>query len=134
MANEDSTVPETKISRIEICNSHNIMVELWERTSHTLTDKELKWFSQTTEHAEHGLVSLKQTIENIGCLVMNDANLEKGKQAGNFRDNDDAADLLFSIANTLDTIQGLIHIGSSADHRLKNPDSYLKSNSIKAVC
>ena len=133
MANEDFTVPETKISRIEICNSCNIMVKLWERNSHTFTDKELEWFSYATDHAEQGLVSLKQTIESIGCLVLNDVNLERGAQAGNFQADTDLPDLLFTIAHSLDNIQGLLHVGSSADHRLKNPELYLKSNSIKAV-
>lgn len=133
MADKDFTAQETKTYRIDVCNSHNIMFELWERVSHTLTDKELEWFSGATEHAEHGLITLKQTIESIGCLVMNDANLEREKQAGNFSNNDDVPDLLFSIANSLDTIQGLIHIGSSADDRLKNPERYRKSDEIKAV-
>lgn len=52
MAIKDSTLPETKTSRIDIRNSHNIMVDLWERTSHTLTDRELEWFSQATDNAE----------------------------------------------------------------------------------
>lgn len=133
MTDENSTGQETKTRRIDICNSHNIMVELWERTSHTLTDEELKWFSEATEHAEHGLISLKQTLENIGSMVLNDAYLERGKQAGNFRDNEDLPDLLFTIANSLDNIQGLIHVGNSADHRLKNPEHYRKLDEIKVV-
>ena len=64
---------------------------------------------------------------------MNDANLERGKQAGNLRDNEDLPDLLFSIANSIGTIQGLIHIGNSANDRLKNPERYRKSDEIKAV-
>lgn len=133
MAIEDSTVRETEISRIDICNSSNIMLNLWERTRDALTEKELEWFAGATEHAEQGLISLKQTIENIGCLVMSDANLERGTQAGNFRDNYAASELLFSIAYSLDTIQGLVHIGSSADDRLKYPERYEKSDTTKAV-
>ncbi|SEG15208.1 hypothetical protein [Nitrosomonas ureae] len=132
MANEDFTA-ETKTRRIDICNSHNIMVELWERTSHTLTDKELKWFSQATEHAEQGLLSLKQTLESIGCLVLNEESLEAGKRSGNFQSSNDVPDLLFAIANYIENIQGLIHVGSSADARLKHPERYRSSDDIKSV-
>ena len=134
MANEDSTAQETTTHKIDQCNSHNIMYELWERTSHTLTDKDLEWFSGATEHAEYELASLNRAIVSIGCLALNDAALERGKQAGNFQiDSGDTPDLLFSIANSLSAIQGLIHVGSSADDRLKNPERYQKSNEIKAV-
>ena len=133
MSNEDSTAPDTKTSRIDICNSYNIMVDLLERTSHTLTDKELEWFSCATEQAEENLIALRQTIESIGCLVLNDANLEKGIKAGNFQTGHDAPDLLFTIANQIENIQGLVHVGSSANHRLKNPELYRESHVIKAV-
>ena len=69
MANEDSTAPETKSSRIEQCRYSNIMINLWERTSHKLTKKELEWFSGATEHAEHMIISLHDTVQGIGCLV-----------------------------------------------------------------
>lgn len=133
MAKKDSTAPETKTRRIDICNSYNIMVELWERTSHTLTDKELEWFSCATEQAEDSLIALKQTVESNGCLVLNDANLEKGIKAGNFQSAHDTSDLLFTIANQIENIQGLVHVGKSADHRLKNPELYRESDVIKAV-
>ena len=129
MADNDSTVPEPKTCRIDICNSNNIMVNLWERTSHTLTNKEWEWFAGATEQAEMSLMSLKQTIESIGCMVMHDANL-KGVAAGNFQSGHDVPDLLLTIANQLENIQGLVHIGSSADARLKNPECHLKSDQI----
>ena len=53
--------------------------------------------------------------------------------AGNFQSHSDVPELLYSIANSLDTIQGLIHVGSSADHRLKHPELYRESDEIKAI-
>ncbi|SFF19550.1 hypothetical protein [Nitrosomonas sp. Nm166] len=132
MANNDSTVPETKTSRIDQCRSSNIMIKLWERTSHTLTKKELEWFSAATEHAEHMIISLHDTIEGVGCLVSGDG-WDGSVRSGNFQSHNDVPELLYSIANSLDTIQGLIHIGSSADHRLKYPELYRESDAIKAV-
>ncbi|MDP3280795.1 MAG: hypothetical protein Q8M57_07090 [Nitrosomonas sp.] len=98
MANEDSTAQETTTHRIDQCNSHNIMFELWERTSHTLTDKDLEWFSGATDQAEDEHASLNRAIVSNGCLALNDAALERGKQAGNFQiDSAEIRPICFSL-------------------------------------
>jgi hypothetical protein len=128
MANNDSTVPETKTSGIGQCIiSSNILIKLWERASDTLTDEELEWFSGATDHAENMIIPLHETINGIGCLVASD------EQDGTFQSRHDVPGLLFSIANSLDTIQGLIHIGSAANHRLRKPECYRELNSIITV-
>ena len=132
MANEDSTAPETKSSRIEQCRYSNIMINLWERTSHKLTKKELEWFSGATEHAEHMIISLHDTVQGIGCLVSGDGQ-DGSVRSGNFQSHNDVPELLYSIACSLDAIQGLIHIGNSAELRLRYPELYQESDAIKAV-
>ena len=106
------------------CIPSNVFFELWERTSSTLTEKELEWFSRSTEYAEMMLRNLRDTMEGIGCLVASDTKENNAYPAGNFQSNSDVPTLLFSLANSIDSIQGMIHVGTSADDRLRNPELY----------
>lgn len=119
MAKEDFTAPETKVCRVDVCCSTNIMIKLWNSASDTLTEEELEWFSGATENAELVIISLRQTLETLGCVISNDANHRDGSKSVNFLSNDNVTDLMFMITNHLDTIQGLIYIGSSADYLLR---------------
>ncbi len=117
MAKKDSTA-EVQTSGIKgVCDTNNIMMELWKRAAPTLTKEELSWFSNACDLAESATISLQESIVGIGCLIYEDG--ESGT-AGNFQSSKDVPDLLFHIANSLDQIRGLNNIGMLADHRIEH--------------
>ncbi len=131
MQTNQNTTPESNDHIIEgAATTHRVMLELWERTASILSTEGLEWFAKATEQAEHLTGELEDVLEGLGCLVMSDRAC--GKKAtdlchyptGNFQSADDVGVLLFFIAKNLDTIKGLIHVGSSAQDRLINPKLY----------
>jgi hypothetical protein len=70
------------------------------------------------EQAEQEADNLHDLVIGIGCLVGVDEN------AGNFKHKSGVSNLLFNISHQIDTIKGMIHIGSNAEYRLRNPDAY----------
>lgn len=108
-----------------VCDTSNMLHELWERASPSLSDSELEWFAGASEHAGNIVGNLRHVVEGIGCLVANDGSGQDiSCRAGNFQSANSVSSLLFSIENQLDSLQGLINIGDSAGHRLRNPDLY----------
>lgn len=120
---QSATPSESTINAV--CDSSNMLHELWERTASRLSESELEWFARASEHASHIVGNLRHVVEGIGCLVANDGSLQNiGDKSGNFQSADSVSSLLFSIENQLDSVQGLMNIGSSASNRLRNPDLY----------
>lgn len=117
MAEEDSTGIQSVM-----CSS-NVISELWKRASGNMSKDELEWFAGAVEHAEHVAFQLQNTVAGIGCLVSADGN-DGGLKAGNFQDAHDVSSLLFGISHTISGIRGLLHVGTSAQFRLKRPDLY----------
>jgi hypothetical protein len=127
MANEDSTA-EVQTSGIKgVCDTTNIMMELWDRAAPTLTKEELKWFSGADDLADCATISLQKTVIGIGCLVNED------ESGGNFQSIEEVPDLLFHIAHSLDQIRTLYGIARNADSRLKHFEEYRGLDEIKSV-
>ncbi len=127
MATEDSTAIKTETqSTGNVFTTRNAMLKLWKRSAPSLTKEELKWFSQATESADIEIISLKETISRVGCLIASD------EMSGSIQSRESVSDLLFLIANSLDCIYGLINIGISADDRLQNPELYRQLDSFDA--
>lgn len=93
---------------------------LWEKSAGSMTDGELKWFSQFTDEAEHKAADLSEIVAGIGCEIGNEKNF------GSFQIKGEVATLLFNIAHQIDTIRGMIQIGDSANDRLRHPEGYGK--------
>jgi hypothetical protein len=91
---------------------------LWEKVASRLTTEELEWFAKYTSEAERESQNLASIVMDIGCLVGADTD------AGSFRSQSSISTLLFSISHQVDTISGMIYIGSCAEHRLRHPELY----------
>ncbi|ADL56029.1 hypothetical protein [Gallionella capsiferriformans] len=102
----------------EVCVPSNVMWQLWERTKDSLSNPELEWFAQATEQAQTEARNLRDVAMGIGCLVASDT------QSGAFQDKHNLPQLLFSLSAQLDTITGMIEIGSAANDRLRMPELY----------
>jgi hypothetical protein len=102
----------------EVCVPSNVMWQLWERTKDSLSNPELEWFAQATEQAQTEARNLRDVAMGIGCLVASDT------QSGAFQDKHNLPQLLFSLSAQLDTITGMIEIGSAANDRLRMPEMY----------
>lgn len=94
------------------------IAHLWKKTASRLTTEELEWFAGYTEEAEREGQNLASIVMDIGCLVGADTS------AGNFRHQSSVSTLLFSISHQIDTINGMLYMGSSAGHRLRDPELY----------
>lgn len=101
-----------------VCIPSNVMWQLWERTKDSLSNPELEWFAQATEHAQTEARNLRDVAMGIGCLIASDT------QSGALQDRDGASSMLYAIAAQLDTITGMIEIGSAANDRLRMPELY----------
>ena len=118
MADKDSTA-EVQTSGIKgVCDTNNIMMELWKRAAPTLTKEELKWFSAADDIADCATIALQETVIGIGCLVSED------EPNGNFQSREDVPGLLFHIANSLDQIRSLHAVAKSADIQLCRLEQY----------
>lgn len=97
----------------------SVMAGLWDKTKDNLSWEELEWFSGATEQAETMVRDMQDVIEGVGCLVCSDGDTDSCR-TGSFQSPDSTANLLFFITQSLDNIKGMIAIGDSASHRLKN--------------
>lgn len=102
----------------EVCVPSNVMWQLWERTKDSLSNPELEWFAQATEHAQTEVRNLRDVAAGIGCLIASDT------QSGALQDRDGTSSMLYAISAQLDTITGMIEIGSAANDRLRMPELY----------
>ena len=121
MAENDST-PERVINGC--ASAGNVMKELWEITASRLTKKELKWFSGATDVAIFQAEKLAHTVELIGCYLNDDTQPDKttGNRGGWFAGNE--PQLLWSIADAVDCIRGMVYVGGCASDRLVHPELY----------
>ncbi len=101
-----------------VCIPSNVMWQLWERASDNLSEQELEWFAKATEYAQSESRNLRDVVSGLGCLIASDTH------SGAFQDNHNLPPLLFSLSAQLDTITGMIEIGSAANDRLRMPEMY----------
>jgi hypothetical protein len=101
-----------------VCVTSNVMWQLWERTADSLSNSELEWFAKATEQARLDSRRLRDVVMGIGCLIASDTT------SGALQDAQDASSMLYAISSQLDTITGMIEIGSAANDRLRMPEVY----------
>jgi hypothetical protein len=101
-----------------VCITSNVMWQLWERAKDSLSNPELEWFAQATEQARVESRNLRDVVSGIGCLIASDTH------SGALQDRDGASSMLYAISAQLDTITGMIEIGSAANDRLRMPEIY----------
>lgn len=117
-----STPSQSKLEIKRPATVAHIFEELWGRTSDRLSDKELEWFEGATATANFAAQNLRDVVEGIGCLVSADEDRDTGRpNAGNFRSADDVSKLLFFIAQSVDSLHGLMTIGEEASFRRNHP-------------
>lgn len=102
----------------EICDTSNVLWQLWKRTADSLSKSELEYFAKATAHAHTESKNLRDVVSGLGCLIASD------DQSGALQDQRDLPTLLYSISAQLDTISGMIEIGSAANDRLRLPEYY----------
>jgi hypothetical protein len=101
-----------------VCDTSNVLWELWKRASDNLSEQELEWFAKATEQARIESRNLRDVVMGIGCLIASDTT------SGALQDTQDASSMLYAISAQLDTITGMIEIGSAANDRLRMPEMY----------
>ena len=101
-----------------VCDTSNVLWQLWERTADSLNTSELEYFAKSTEHAQSEARHLREVVEGIGCLIASDT------QSGALQDRDGTSAMLHAISEQLDAISGMIEIGTSASIRLRQPEIY----------
>ena len=119
--NAKTTTEQQQRKSLGIRYVSNALFHLWAKSADRLTADELEWFTGFIGEAETETQNLSDTVMGIGCLI----------DADNFSGAESASTLLFNIAHQLDTIQGMIHIGSQAAYRLNNPDLSALINKAK---
>ena len=101
-----------------VCDTSNVLWQLWERTADSLSKSELEYFARATEHAHTEARNLRDVVMGMGCLIASDT------QSGALQDTNGTSAMLYTIAEQLDTITGMIEIGRAADNRLRMPEMY----------
>jgi hypothetical protein len=101
-----------------LCVTSNVLWQLWGRSSDSLSEQELEWFAKATEHAQSEARNLRDVVQGIGCLIASDTT------SGALQDRDGSSAMLYAISGQLDTISGMIEIGSAANDRLRMPEMY----------
>ena len=91
--------------------THDAMALLFHRAQIKLSMDDLSQLSELSGHAATEALRLANVCEGIGCLVASD---KDGGNAGNFSDNDSAAELLWSMTHHLEAIAGMASVGSQA--------------------
>lgn len=100
----------------------NILETLWAGAAGNLDINTQRWVAESTDNvAKRMVVDLAATVSGIGCLVAND---QEAGGAGNFQSPHDLPELLHGIAHSLDTIGGLMAIGSRAREALADPEAH----------
>jgi len=124
---EPTNKPEQAQSNRGTASVNNALFHLWGKSASTLTTEELEWFSGLTNNALNTTENLSNIVQSIGCMVNED-----NGETGYFQNSHDVFMLMWNLSEQLDTIAGMIHIGTSAADRLQHPDWYKKSDLIKA--
>ncbi len=101
-----------------VCDTSNVLWQLWERAEPNLNNSELEWFAKATEQAHNEALSLRDVVSGIACLISSDS------QSGALQDTHGTPAMLFSISAQLDTIAGMIEVGSAANNRLRRLELY----------
>lgn len=92
---------------------------LWSKSGRNLTPSELQWFSEgaatfVTEFSSQ----LEDVLIDVACLVAADGSNKGHLHAGNLQNHGDVANLLYSVANQVNLLTGMVEIGSEATHLL----------------
>ncbi|MEK6357512.1 MAG: hypothetical protein V4796_32485 [Burkholderia cenocepacia] len=83
-----------------------------------LDDEDLEFLSDASEQASGEAATLSQVVSGLGCLISEDAMRSGGSCTGSFQ-GDDVPNLLWFIANQIDSIGQMAFIGSEADYQLR---------------
>jgi hypothetical protein len=95
----------------------NALHHLFEAAAPNLSNEQLELLERATLQAEIEAQNMSDIIENIGALMAHDAEDDVGSR-------EQMPTLLYQISYSFDAIAGMIQLGSSAKHRLQNPDQY----------
>jgi hypothetical protein len=124
MKNQVETIAISKNNDMGVPRISAAFENLWESAASRLDDEELEWYSGFVDTAQNETANLASIIMQLGCLIGNEHNTACSMATGCFQRPDSVSELLFSLSFSLDTITGLLHIGDSAQGRLKRPDLY----------
>lgn len=94
-----------------------LMSKLFERAEGRLTLEELEAIAQLSANGADAARRLAAVCEGIACLVTADQN--KPIRAGNFQEPDAVFDLLCMLSHGLDTVAGMVEIGSAAEFKVR---------------
>lgn len=95
----------------------NILDKLYACAVGNMDQETIKWLADGANHTAQLMAqNLAETVQGIGCLVADD------KTVGSFR-GEDLPELLWGISNSIDTIQGLMLVGSRARDALDDPEA-----------
>jgi hypothetical protein len=72
-----------------VCDTSNVLRQLWERTASGLSNSELEYFAKATEHAQSEARHLRDVVMGIGCLIASDT------QSGALQGADDTSAMLY---------------------------------------
>lgn len=109
----------------------NILETLYAASAGNLTPDALEWVAKSADDVAHRMATdLKETVNGIACLVANEP--KDGGGAGNFQSPHDLPELLFGIGHSLDTIGGLMQIGSGARDALACPEGPAEGHRLQA--
>lgn len=109
----------------------SILETLYAASAGNLAPDAMKWIAESADDlARRMTADLKETVNGIGCLVANEP--EDGGGAGNFQGQHDLPELLFGIAHSLDTIGGLMALGSRARDALACPEGPAEGHRLQA--
>ena len=101
-----------------LCDTSHVLLELWERTAPSLNKSELTWFAESTAYAQQEIDNLRDILSGMGSLVRSDTT------SGALQEQSGVSSLLFSVSTQLDTINGMLEIGTAAKDRLRLPEFY----------
>lgn len=101
-----------------LCDTSHVLLELWERTAPSLNKSELTWFAESTAYAQQEIDNLRGILSGMGSLVRSDTT------SGALQEQSGVSSLLFSVSTQLDTISGMLEIGTAAKDRLRLPELY----------
>jgi hypothetical protein len=82
------------------------------------SDEDLEYLSVATEEAANAAFRLSTVISGIGCLIGDDRGVEDKPECGALQDGSQST-LLHLIADEVEAIARLAHIGSESEGRLR---------------
>ncbi len=92
-----------------ICNTANVLRELFEHSQDTLPDDKLEWIDNLLDCAELEAGNLANTLEVLAMLF---ANSDKSSLPG----NETVASILWGLSHQAETISAMVSVGQEAEY------------------